>query len=206
MAEPIRFYFDFASPYAWFALSRLRGLAAAHGREITHRPVILWAVLEAQGIGDPMGSETRRAYMLADMARSAAFFGVPFRLPEPLRISTHRAARLFHAVTAARPEIAADLAATIFESVFVRGENIARPEAIPAIGAALGLDSAAVTGMIDGAAGRDGLRAAVETAVRDGVCGSPFVVVDGEGFFGADRLPQIEWRLKGAGNAPGGTP
>lgn len=204
MAEPIRFYFDFASPYAWFALGGLRAVAAAHGRTIVHRPVILWAVLQAQGIGDQMGNATRMAYMRADMARSAAFHGVPFRLPEPFRISSHRAARLFHAATANRPDIADDLATALFESHFVRGENIARPETIPAIGAMLGLDSAAVTGMIDGAAGRDGLRRTVEAAVRDGVCGSPFTVVDGEGFFGADRLPQIEWRLAGAGH-PGGT-
>lgn len=203
MADPIRFYFDFASPYAWFALARLRTIAADHGREISHRPVILWAVLKAQGIGDPMGSETRKAYMLADMARSAAFHGVPFRFPEPFRISTHRVARLFHAVTAARPEIAGDLVTAVFESFFVRGENIATPEAIPAIRAAAGLDGAAITAMIESAAGRDGLDATVRAAIGDGVCGSPFIVLDGEGFFGADRLPQIEWRLANA-RSPGG--
>lgn len=206
MREPIRFYFDFASPYAWFALDRLRRIAAAHGREISHRPVILWAVLKAHGIGDPMGSEVRKAYMLADMARSAEFYDVPIRLPAPFRLSTHRVARLFHAVTAARPEIAADLVTTIFESFFVRGENIATPEAIPAISSALGLDSAGVIGMIDGAAGREGLDAMVRAAVDDGVCGSPFVVIDGEGFFGADRLPQIEWRLGQTGRGPGRSP
>jgi len=31
--------------------------------------------------------------------------------------------------------------------------------------------------------------------VAEGVIGSPYTVVDGEGYFGADRLPQIAWRL-----------
>lgn len=205
MIEPIRFYFDFASPYAWFALARVRALAAAHGREISYRPVILWAVLKAHGIGDPMGSPAREAYMRADMARSAEFHGVPFRFPEPLRLSTHRAARLFHAVTAERPEIAGDLVTAVFESFFVRGETIATPEALPAIRAVTGLDGAAIGAMIDSAAGRDGLESTVGAAIADGVIGSPFVVVDGEGFFGADRLDQIAWRLAAAGS-PGGRP
>jgi 2-hydroxychromene-2-carboxylate isomerase len=195
MADPLRFYFDFASPYAWFALRRIGALAAAHGREIAYRPVILWAVLKAQGIEDPMASEARKSYMLADMARSAAFFDAPFRFPEPFRISTHRIARLFHALTATRPEIAADLARAAFESFFVRGENIAAPEALPAIRAVTGLDGEALAALIDSAAGRYGLEAAVQSAIGAGVIGSPFFVLDGEGFFGADRLPQIEWRL-----------
>lgn len=70
-----------------------------------------------------------------------------------------------------------DRVTTVFESFFVRGENIATPKAISAIRTVTGLDGAAITAMIDDAVG------------------SPFVVDDGEGVFGADRLPQIAWRL-----------
>lgn len=195
MAAPIRFYLDFASPYAYFAAGRLRAIAEAHGWALDIRPVILWAVLKAQGIGDPMGSDARKAYMLADMERSADFFGVPFRFPDPFRISTHRAARLFHALAVDRPEIAGALATTLLESFFVRGENIAAPEEIAAVRAVTGLDGAAITALIEGPVGRDRLEATVRAAIDDGVVGSPFILVEGEGFFGADRLPQIEWRL-----------
>ena len=56
---------------------------------------------------------------------------------------------------------------------------------------------------IDGPVGRERLAAAVADAVAAGVFGSPFVILDGEPFFGADRLPQIAWRLSrtAAGNA-----
>ena len=47
------------------------------------------------------------------------------------------------------------------------------------------------------AVGRAGLEAAVAEAVTSGVVGSPYFLVDGEGFFGADRLPQLRWFLSG---------
>ena len=48
---------------------------------------------------------------------------------------------------------------------------------------------------MNGPLGRARLAAAVDAAVADKVCGSPYFIVDGEPFFGADRLPQIAWRL-----------
>lgn len=108
-----------------------------------------------------------RPRILPDRRRA----GRVFRLP------TRRTARLFHAVTARRPAIADDRVTTVLESFFVRGENIATPKAISAIRTVTGLDGAAITAMIDDAVG------------------SPFVVVDGAGVFGADRLPHIAWRL-----------
>ncbi len=50
-----------------------------------------------------------------------------------------------------------------------------------------------------GGLGRERLNGAVAEAVAAGVCGSPWFFVDGEAFFGADRLPQIAWRLQANG-------
>ena len=82
MATPIRFYLDFASPYAWFALDGIERLAREHGREIEWRPVLIWAVLKAHGIAAPMNVPAKRDYLVADMVRSAAFHGVPYRAPD----------------------------------------------------------------------------------------------------------------------------
>ena len=51
---------------------------------------------------------------------------------------------------------------------------------------------------MEGPLGRERLAAAVDAAIADKVCGSPFFIIDGEPFFGADRLPQIAWRLSQA--------
>ena len=50
--------------------------------------------------------------------------------------------------------------------------------------------------MIDGAEGRRRLSEAVDEACAANITGVPFVTLDGESFFGADRLPQIAWRLQ----------
>ena len=196
MPAPIRLYLDFASPYSYFMLAPLRKLAQAHDRELELRPILLWAVFKQQSVENPLGKPARRSYFLEDVARSAAFFGAPFRIPEPLQISAHLAGRLFHARTAAAPEAGPTLAAEVFESFFARGEDITKPEVLAALPCLAGLPADAVREMLDGATGRERLARAIEEACADGVIGVPFVRLDGESFFGADRLPQIAWRLE----------
>lgn len=194
-SEPIRFWFDFASPYAYFAVPGLTALAARHGRRIDWRPTLLWAVFKAQGIAAPLEVPSRKAYLFDDIDRSADFFGVPLARPVRIPFSSHLAGRLFYGLTAEAPEAATGFVSAVLERFFARGEDIASLSALQDVMASLGLDPARTEALI--AAGRDALAAAVEEAVADGVIGSPFTIVDGEGFFGADRLPQIAWRLAG---------
>ncbi|QRG07334.1 DsbA family protein [Xanthobacter dioxanivorans] len=197
MAAPIRFYFDFASPYAWFALNGIEGLAREHRRSIAWRPVLLWAVLKAQGIPAPLDAPARRGYLVADMVRSAAFHGVPFALPERLGVSTHLAGRLFYALTETRPEIAPHIAHALLHAHLVEGRSLAEAAVVLETAAAFGMTEASARATLADPGTKRRLAAAVDEAVAAGVCGSPYFVVDGEGFFGADRLPQIAWRLAG---------
>jgi 2-hydroxychromene-2-carboxylate isomerase len=60
MTTPITFWFDFTSPYAYFALDAVERLAHSHGRALIWRPILLWAVLKAQKVprlpGAPISS------------------------------------------------------------------------------------------------------------------------------------------------------
>jgi 2-hydroxychromene-2-carboxylate isomerase len=85
MPDPIRFYFDFASPYGYFASTRIEALAEEFGRTVEWRPILLWAVFKTHGIAPPMDLSVRRDYLLHDMARSAAFFDVPIERPRSSR-------------------------------------------------------------------------------------------------------------------------
>jgi 2-hydroxychromene-2-carboxylate isomerase len=195
MPDPIRFYFDFSSPYACFASTRIDALAREFGRVVEWRPVLLWAVFRAHGIAPPMDAPVRRDYLLHDMARSAEFFGVPYRTPAKLTLSTHLAARLYYAVLQAEPDKAVAFANRVFAAFFVEQMDISQQEVLIALAADSGIDAEAATeGMT---AGRPLLEQAVAGAIADKVVGSPFFLVDGEGFFGADRLPQLRWHLGG---------
>jgi 2-hydroxychromene-2-carboxylate isomerase len=190
---PLRFYFDFASPYAYFALRPLQALAEEHGRHIEYRPILLWAVLKAHGIAAPLGAPVKHAYLTADMVRSAAFHGAPYRHPTKLPVSSHLAARLYYTIVEQRPEAARALVREIFDAFFARGEDITLAGVLCAT--TQGLDLEATREAIEAPIGRQRLAEAVDRAIADNVCGSPYMIVDGEGFFGADRLPQIAWRL-----------
>ncbi len=195
MAEPIRFYFDFASPYAYFALDGVEGLAARHGRLVEWRPILVWAVLKAHNIAPPLDTPARRSYFMTDMPRSAVFYGIDYRQPEKLPLSSHRAARLYYALAEREPEAARAYGRDVFSALFVRGEDISEENALMRIAARHGLDASVAHDAMDGKIGRRRLAAAIDAAVADNVTGSPWFIVDGEPFFGADRLPQVEWRL-----------
>ncbi len=200
MANAIRVYFDFASPYAYAAVPGIEAIGREHGRELDWRPMLLWAVLEAQDIAMPVASAAKWRYLEHDMQRSAAFHGVPYNHPgELLPLSSHRAARLYLAATAADPARAPALRTAIFRALFVETRDISDAQVLADIAVTAGLTRDEASAMMDGTDGRARLKATIDAAVADGVCGSPFFIVDGEGFFGADRLPQIAWRLAGGG-------
>ena len=91
MANPIDFYFDFSSPYGYFASAKIDELAAKHGRTVTWRPILLGAVFKITG-GQPLPTiPLKGSYAAHDLARSARLFKVPFKLPTKFPIGTHRA-------------------------------------------------------------------------------------------------------------------
>ncbi|BCH25337.1 2-hydroxychromene-2-carboxylate isomerase [Mesorhizobium sp. L-8-3] len=193
--EPIRIYFDFASPYAYFALPSLEKLAGEHGREFEWRPIILWAVMKAHGIAPPMDVRVKRDYFVTDMKRSAAFHGLPYRHPDRLPVSSHLPARVYWCLADTDPSAAKEFGRSVFRAFFTQGEDITSEAAITRLAIRSGLDEAGARDAVSGPVGRAKLAAAVDLAIADGVCGSPFVIIDGEPFFGADRVPQIAWRL-----------
>ncbi len=201
--EPIRLYFDFASPYAYFALPGLEKLAEDHGRELEWRPIILWAVMKAHGIAPPMDLPVKRDYFVTDMKRSAAFHGIPYRHPARLPVSSHLPARVYWCLADTDPSAAKEFGRDVFRAFFTEGEDITSEAAIIRLAARSGLDEAKARDAVGGSVGRAKLAAMVDAAIADGVCGSPFAILDGEPFFGADRLPQIAWRLGSQAKVPG---
>jgi 2-hydroxychromene-2-carboxylate isomerase len=206
MGEAIRFYFDFASPYAYFALNGIAQAAARYERAVEWRPILAWAVFKAHGIAPPMDIPAKHAYFVIDMARSAAFHGVDYRHPLKLTLSSHLCARLYYAIAEQDPSQAQAFGREVFAAFFARGEDISDVETVVRLAGLHGVGRPAAEEGLNGARGRSLLAAAVEAAIGDRVCGSPFFIIDGEPFFGADRLPQISWRLQQIAQSRGPLP
>lgn len=199
--QAIDFYFDFASPYGYFMSEKIDALAAQHGRSVTWRPVLLFAALRALGLSPPFEHPVKLEYITADFARSALFLDVDYQLPPAFPALTQHAARAFYILNAQAPEAAVPFAQAALRGYFQQGRNIADINVIADIVRSqtdkLG-DSDAVCTQLKSDNAKAMLQDAINAAVEQKVFGSPFVVVDGEAFFGVDRLPQIAAKLAAA--------
>jgi 2-hydroxychromene-2-carboxylate isomerase len=198
MPAPLEFFFDFSSPYGYIAATRIGALAGQHGRAVAWRPILLGAVFKVSGQTPLAGQPLRGPYHLRDFARSARRLGVPFILPETFPFASVAAARAVYWLEETAPGGVAGLARALYHAAFGEGRDLRTPEAVAAIAAAAGLDREAVLAGIQEPRIKERLRAETDAAIARGVFGSPFIFVDGEPFWGSDRLDQVdEWLARG---------
>ena len=189
MKAPIDFYFDFSSPYGYLASTKIDALAAKHARTVLWRPMLLGVAFKATG-GAPLPSiPLKGEYSRRDFLRSARFYGIPYRQPDPFPVSTVAACRAFYSLD--EPKDRRELAGALFRAYFVEGVNIGEPANVLRIAAELGLKPD-----IESQAVKDATRAEVEAALAKGVFGSPYLIVDGEPFWGVDRFEQVDRWLR----------
>ncbi|MDB5801353.1 MAG: oxidoreductase [Rhodocyclales bacterium] len=194
----IDFYFDFASPYGYLASEVIDALGAQFGRQVNWHPLLLGAAFKVTGAALPVRQPLKSDYFVHDFARSARFYDVPFVQPMKFPLSTQHAARAFLWVYEANPLAAKGLAHAIFRAYFTAGRDIDQIDTVLDIAASLGHPRPALSEALAGVAIKERLHAEVDRALARGVFGSPFFLVDGEAFWGMDRLPQLErWLLEG---------
>jgi 2-hydroxychromene-2-carboxylate isomerase len=199
VANPIDFYFDFSSPYGYFAASKIEDIAARHGRTVTWRPILLGAVFKVTGQQPLPTIPLKGDYAKHDLERTAKLLNLPFRLPTKFPIPTTSPARAFYHLNNRDPALAKRLALALFVAYFADDVDISSPENTADIAAHAGVDRAEMLEALNDPAVKDRLRHEVDAAVALGVFGSPYIVVDGEPFWGSDRLDQVEKWLSTGG-------
>jgi 2-hydroxychromene-2-carboxylate isomerase len=199
MTQPIEFYFDFSSPYGYLAATQISALAAKHGRKVTWRPFLLGVMFKVTGSGPLPSVPLKGPYSTRDMPRSARFLGIEFQLPDPFPISTQAPARAMYWVEGEAPNRIEEAVLALYRAYFVDGKDISSPDVTADVMAGLGFDRAQVLAALSDQAMKDRLKNETQSALERGVCGSPFVFVDGEPFWGHDRLDQVERWLETGG-------
>lgn len=196
----IDFWFDFSSPYGYLMAERIDALAARFGRQVRWHPILLGIIFQATGSRPPAdGISSKGKYMLHDFARSARFLGIPYRMPSRFPLPTQNAARAYYWLQDQDAALARRFALAVYRAFFVEDRDISAPEVVLEIAAAQGVDRQALEAALQDGAVKARLKTACEQALAAGVFGSPHVIVDGEHFFGADRLPQIARWLETGG-------
>ncbi len=198
MANAIDFYFDYSSPYGYFAAMKIDAFAARHGRGVNWKPILLGAVFKVTG-GQPLPTlPLKGTYALRDIARSARFHGIDYKQPTKFPIASQAPSRAFYWTNERDPALAKKLAQTLYQAFFVQDRDISSPEITADVAATLGLKRDDVLAALNDAAIKDKLKNEVDAAIKLGVFGSPYIVIDGEAFWGMDRFDQIErWLTTG---------
>lgn len=199
-SAPIDFYFDFSSPYSYLLSERIDALAARFGRKVRWHPILFGVVFKASGSAPlTLQFPAKAAYSVRDFARSARFMSIPYRHPDKFPLATQIAARAYYWLHGQDCALARRFAHAVFRAVFVDNCDISEPSAVFELAATLGVDPAALEAAVQSPEIKARLKDEVDRALELGVFGGPYVVIDDEPFFGADRLPQIEKWLETGG-------
>ena len=199
MSALIDFYFDFSSPYGYLASEKIEAMAARHGRGVDWHPILLGVIFKQTGAAPLTMVPLKGDYSKRDMPRSARFHGVTdFRMPSKFPIPSQAPARIVLWQKQHDAALAATVVHALYRAFFVDDIDISVPENAAAVVAKSGVDAAAARAAIDDPAIKDALRKANDEAIARGVFGSPFIIVDGEPFWGMDRFDQVErWLATG---------
>ena len=119
-------------------------------------------------------------------------FRSPYNHPAKFPIGTVAGLRAFYWLHDRDPKMAQSFAKALYRAYFVEGRDISAAPVVIEVAAAAGADAAALTAALEDPAIKERAKREVDAAIAAGVFGSPYFVVDGEPFWGVDRMPMVE--------------
>src|SRR5215470_7936133 len=205
MSAVIEVYYDFRSPYAYFASRQLRNSdVIRRGHAWKWRPVSINVLLNLQAGREPWApyadalSAPKRAHVIADVYRLAAFHALPLRTPKPMRPDCLPA--LFVAAELAESE-RSTFNDAVFAAFWEQQQDISKPEVL---GKCLARASKRhdLVDLAFGDSARVKITNETVSAFARGIFGVPTFALDNEVFFGSDRLELLLWTIEQRSAAP----
>jgi 2-hydroxychromene-2-carboxylate isomerase len=189
----VEFYFDPISPYSWLAARQVDRLDTV--ARLDFKPVLFAGLLAAHGNKGPAELPAKRAYTMRDVMRCASALGLPMKGPPTHPFNPLRALRMCVALDD-RDE-RRQFALGLFEAVWERGLDLTDDTVLAQVAAGCALDGATLLARAGDADIKRRLADATEAAIASGVFGVPTFRLDGELFWGADRIDAVLRRLQG---------
>jgi carboxymethylenebutenolidase len=194
----IDYYFTAQSPWTYLGHERFVAIAKAHGAQVKVLPVDLGKVFPVSG-GLPLAKRApqRQAYRLVELKRFSEFLGKPLNLhPKYFPVASDDAAKLIIAVDMHDgAEAALAIAGALMRGVWVDERNIADEAHLAAILAEANLPARRIDDAHSQAA-HERYESDSQRAIDAGVFGAPSFIIEGEMFWGQDRLDFVERRLQ----------
>jgi len=200
MTRTIDYYFSLISPFAYLGDALLGEIAGRFGAHVRRKPVELGTKIFPETGGLPVAKRApaRQAYRLVELERWRAYRGLPLNLhPKFFPAAEWPAAGMVIAAEEQGLDSAA-LVNGILTAIWAEDRDIADPATLSAVADERGLDGAQLLRAGGDTAVKEAYAANTEEALLAGVFGSPSYVLNGELFWGQDRLDFLERALAGA--------
>jgi len=193
-AAEIEFYFDFISPFGYFASLRVQELAARRGRSVDWYAIRLGvSVVKIMGLKPLLETPLKGAYLVREAGRYARLHNLVLKRPfDAPQMDPRSCARAFYWFKTHRRGSEARLAAALLHAHWVDGLELETPQAAAQAAGRAGFSTDEVLAAIESEESQALLRANVEAATARGIFGSPTLVIDGEPFWGVQSLELAE--------------
>jgi 2-hydroxychromene-2-carboxylate isomerase len=187
----VDFWFDYSCPYAYLASTQVQALAKRTGATLRYQPMLLGGVFRAVGTSQKLFAElspAKASHNALDMQRWAELFGVPLTMP---------AAHPFRTVEALRATLLTGIDPKVvdgfYRAYWIESRGPSEEQTMHDVLGAAGHDASAILARLDEK--KDELRQRTDQAIALGIFGAPAFVVDGEMYWGQDRIEFVEKAL-----------
>jgi len=194
MTTEIDYYFTPVSPWAYLGAPRFNAMVEKYGVIVRVMPVDLGQVFSVSG-GLPLAKRPaqRQAYRMMELKRWRDYLGLPLVLqPKSFPTDPTLASRLIIAARQDSQKDALDLSLALGRAVWAEERNIGDPETLGEIVTECGLDPARLFAAADSAVVDAVAKADTQRAIEAQVFGAPTYGLQGELFWGQDRLDFLE--------------
>ena len=195
MASKIHFYFDFISPYAYFAWRKLPALAKKYNREIEAHPVVFGKLLDKWGQLGPAEIPPKRNWLNEYCLRYAALNGFKYNPPKKHPFNPLAALRM------SLKEVSGDdqlrVIDSIFEEGWSHGADLGDLSTLTSLLTRQSIDGETLSKKVSESEIKELLIDETTYAIEKGVFGVPTIIIDDNLFWGNDQMDHIELLLDG---------
>jgi 2-hydroxychromene-2-carboxylate isomerase len=193
MGKTLEFLFDVGSPASYIAWKRMPAFAERTGAVVDYQPFLLGGVFKATGNHSPAEIPAKGAWMMRDLGRFAARHGITYNRNPHFPINT---LHLMRGAAGLRddPRFMAYMDA-VFDAMWQAPRNLGDPAELAPVLERAGVSVDEFKALVEDETVKARLKEATEGAVARGAFGAPTFFVDGELFFGQDRMDFVEEAL-----------
>jgi|SRR5579863_569031 2-hydroxychromene-2-carboxylate isomerase len=187
----VEFYFDYNSPYSYFASLQIEKLCEKAGADLEWVPMVLGGIFQAMNHVPSFQNPVRAKYLFEDLQNLSEAYSLPYKRRTSFIFKVVLPLRATIQVPQGKERGAAVHA--LFRGAFAEDKDAGNPQVVEALLNEAGLNGKALVAGADLQHVKDQLKESTDKAVARGVFGAPTMFLDGKKmFWGHDRLHVLE--------------